>query len=453
MSEDSFGIARLKARMLMPYLSSQIMSLTPVKRPGLGTAAVDQYLRVYYDPQWLESQSVEDAAFVILHECMHPLFKHHIRARGRIGERPEEWQCKLWNLAGDACINEWLENSGLKVPQGAITPATFNLAANGTVEERYDLLLDKATPEDMSGKGEGGDGEEGDAKGSSGKGKGKREPGGDGCDIGSAAEPGDGDPFDGEGPDAQHGRSGSGSDGVQKPWENGAPSKEHPGLEQHDQESIERQVAKDIKEFRPSAGHGDVPACWKRFAREILEPEVDPTKELAAKCKHAVTCTTGFGDHTYQRPHRRTQSVGVILPSHIKPLPRVKVIVDTSGSMGEDDLALALGVVGQVCRALPDPRGVEVIAGDTRAAACSKVFRPEQVTLAGGGGTDMGAILEEVARVKPAPTAIFVLTDGETGWPARDIGIQTVACMTRRSRHYSVPGWIQVVELHKREEE
>jgi hypothetical protein len=38
-------------------------------------------------------------------------------------------------------------------------------------------------------------------------------------------------------------------------------------------------------------------------------------------------------------------------------------VVDTSGSMEESDLALALGVIGNALRSLPDPRGLRILAG------------------------------------------------------------------------------------------
>ena len=60
-----------------------------------------------------------------------------------------------------------------------------------------------------------------------------------------------------------------------------------------------------------------------------------------------------------------------LLPAHVKPIPRVTVIVDTSGSMEQSDLALALGVIGNALRSLPDPRGLRVLAGDT-AVACAR---------------------------------------------------------------------------------
>jgi hypothetical protein len=92
-----------------------------------------------------------------------------------------------------------------------------------------------------------------------------------------------------------------------------------------------------------------------------------------AEVKYAVGCTSGFGDFTYRKPNRRQPQGGALLPAHVNPIPRVTVIVDTSGSMEQSDLALALGVIGNALRSLPDPRGLRVLACLTQSGAASAV--------------------------------------------------------------------------------
>ena len=193
------------------------------------------------------------------------------------------------------------------------------------------------------------------------------------------------------------------------------------------------------------------PAVWPEQAADLLHPKVDPARELLAKVKYAVGCTSGFGDFTYRKPNRRQPHGGALLPAHVKPMPRVTLIVDTSGSMEESDLALALGVIGNALRSLPDPRGLRVLAGDTAVACAKNVFRPEQVELAGGGGTDMAALIVAAAEERPAPKAILVVTDGYTGWPREPVGPRVVACLTQARTAGRVPKWIDTVVLNPEE--
>ena len=116
--------------------------------------------------------------------------------------------------------------------------------------------------------------------------------------------------------------------------------------------------------------------------------------------------------------------------------------------MGQDDLALALGVISNALRSLPDPRGVRVLAGDTHVASAKNVFRPEQVELIGGAGTDVGAMIETAAREHPAPKAILAITDGFTPWPREPVGPRVVACLTQSGAADRVPEWIDTVILN-----
>ena len=143
------------------------------------------------------------------------------------------------------------------------------------------------------------------------------------------------------------------ADGQARPWEDGPPSPEHPGLAEHDQNLVEAAVAKAIEQYQEQRGRGSVPGGLARAAAELLHPKVDPARELLAKVKYAVGCTSGFGDFTYRKPNRRQPQGGALLPAHVKPIPRVTVIVDTSGSMEQSDLALALGVIGNALRRCP----------------------------------------------------------------------------------------------------
>ncbi len=105
-------------------------------------------------------------------------------------------------------------------------------------------------------------------------------------------------------------------------------------------------------------------------------------------------------------------------------------------------------MIGNALRSLPDPRGLRVLAGDTAVACAKNVFRPEQVELGGGGGTDMAAMIVAACEERPSPKEILVVTDGYTGWPPRPVGPRVVACLTQAGTAGSVPKWIDAVVLN-----
>jgi predicted metal-dependent peptidase len=237
-------------------------------------------------------------------------------------------------------------------------------------------------------------------------------------------------------------------DGQPRPWEKGKPTKENPGMEEHEQNIIEAATAKAIENYEEQHGRGSVAGGLSKKAADLLHPKVDPARELLAKVKFAVGSTSGFGAWTYRKPNRRQPAGGAILPSPFKPIPRVTVIIDTSSSMGKKDLSLALGVLANALRSLPDPRGLRVLVGGTRVEAAKSVFRAEQIELLDGGGTDMSTLIVSACNERPAPKAIIVVTDGETWWCKEPVGPRVVVCLTRKSHYCSPPPkWMDTVCL------
>jgi predicted metal-dependent peptidase len=449
MNNQKLAEARILAARKMPYMTHQVMSLIPVERPGLGTMAVDEYCRLYFDPAFLDSRDLKHLAFVVLHEAIHVWSKHCKRCRRLLGEKPPQDRLGIWRQAVDAAVNDVLEQSGLSCPDEGVTPAKLGLPRNKTAEDYFNLLLERAAKEAEQQQAD--RGQEGNQN--------QGQPDQPGDETGDGNQPGQDQVGDGEAQADQDGQAaenaaeigGSGADGQARPWEDGPPSEEHPGMAEHEQNIIEAAVAKAIEQYQEQRGRGSVPGGLARQAAELLHPKVDPARELLAKVKYAVGCTSGFGDFTYRKPNRRQPQGGALLPAHVKPIPRVTVIVDTSGSMEQSDLALALGVIGNALRSLPDPRGLRVLAGDTCVACAKNIFRSEQVELAGGGGTDMAAMIAAAAEERPAPKAILVVTDGFTGWPKEPVGPRVVACLTQARTAERVPKWIDTVVLNPKE--
>ncbi|MCC5950409.1 MAG: hypothetical protein JJT89_18305, partial [Nitriliruptoraceae bacterium] len=150
----TFRAARLLALDRMPYLAAALLEVTPVRSPGLGTFAVDARWRLYLDPVRFVDWTIEEIAGVLLHEVGHLLRDHHDRHT----EHPEVPPL-VWNIAGDAEINDDLITAGVPLPGQPITPTLLGMP-DGWVVERYaaQLLADAAeVPADPGcGSGAGG---------------------------------------------------------------------------------------------------------------------------------------------------------------------------------------------------------------------------------------------------------------------------------------------------------
>lgn len=243
------------------------------------------------------------------------------------------------------------------------------------------------------------------------------------------------------------GRCGSCATGHPEPWEDGPPGEgSSPGISRVEAELIRREVARQIRER--SQTRGDIPGHWARWAEEKIRPRVDWRRELAAAVRHAVADVAGASDYSYRRPSRRQGQVGngkVILPSLRRPVPRVAVVVDTSGSISDEMLSQALAEVAGILKASGQREGVHVLAVDAAVQTCRRVFRPEQVELIGGGGTNMGAGLEAAAKLRPRPQVAIVITDGNTPWPDRPPqGTKVIVALTGDGK---APAWAKTIKV------
>ena len=128
----------------------------------------------------------------------------------------------------------------------------------------------------------------------------------------------------------------------------------------------------------------------------------------------------GRVDYSYRKPSRRSSVVpNVVLPSLRQPLPKVAMVLDTSGSMNDQMLSQSLAEVEGVLRGLGvGRRHLRIVCCDAKAFEAQKVIKARDVELLGGGGTNMGAGLEKAAELRPRPDLIIVLTDGYTPWPS-----------------------------------
>ena len=178
-------------------------------------------------------------------------------------------------------------------------------------------------------------------------------------------------------------------------------------------------------------------------------PRVDWRKELASAVRHALADTAGASDYSYRRPSRRQGQVGngkVVLPSLRRPVPNVAVVVDTSGSVDDTMLSQALAEVSGILKALGQREGVHVLAVDHAVQSCRRVFRPEQVKLTGGGGTDMGAGLAAAEKLHPRPQVAIVITDGWTPWPEQPPkGMKVVVALTGDGK---APEWAKTIKIN-----
>jgi len=195
-----------------------------------------------------------------------------------------------------------------------------------------------------------------------------------------------------------------------------------------------------------------------RWAQTLLHPRVNWREALASRLRRDLASIAGRRDYVFTRPSRRQEAMRlagspVILPAMRQPAPpRVACVVDTSGSISDEELRNFLSEVVGITRASGVSGGVTVMACDTQAYPPQRIRSTADVEfmeLAGGGGTDISAGLAAAGNLRPVPHIVVVFTDGYTPWPEKPPkGVDAViVTLSDPTMHDSTPSWARVIVL------
>jgi len=168
---------------------------------------------------------------------------------------------------------------------------------------------------------------------------------------------------------------------------------------------------------------GRLPAAMDRFFREMLEPQVDWREHLASE----VARQFGSSAYDWHRPNRR------LIAREIDPIYApgksgfgtgvVVIGIDTSGSIGEKEIDMALG---EVAGLLEDckPKQLFLMWCDAkvhRVDECDEVGDLREIRAKGapgGGGTSFIPVFDKIEEMNITPEALVYLTDGQGSFPA-----------------------------------
>jgi predicted metal-dependent peptidase len=391
MSDKELAAARLWAATRFPYLATGVFGMTVITAPGSGAISVDDSWRMHIDPDVTNVWTPSQVGSVMIHHVCHLLRTHGERAQA-VGVGPDD--VTRWIRAADAEINDDLVPAGLDLPRNPLMPSDLG-APDGLLAEQYYVQGKTTASSDLP------------------------------MNCGNGA----------------HGQ----------PSSCGCHGKCPGGLPRWQAELLRRQVAQEV--LRHGKQAGNMPAGLLRWAEELLTPKVDWRRVLAALLRRAVSEVAGAVDYSYRKPSRRSSvssAIGdsaVVLPALRRPVPEVAVVCDTSGSMTDELLAMALTEVDGLLKSLGMARQLRVLACDTAVGAAQRITSSRQVTLTGGGGTDMGAGISAAAALRPRPAVCVVLTDGITPWPDKPPkGMRVIVALLGQAE-IEPPWWAAVVRV------
>lgn len=430
--DDVVAAGRMQVYQKHPYLSAALFALRPHPVPGLGTVAVDEGWRLYYDPEVVlrwhaeaqegimnkvsgNKEGHDGVAAAVFHELGHVLRQHFARRSDRDPE--------AWNMAGDREINDDVVATGWRLPGQPLLPAGLGAEDGLTAEEYYEIA--------QRGGGSVGDN------------------GATCAACGGAA----GNPTDWEKANTSDSAGCSGTGGPEGGTSSGSPLPQPAST--IEQEVALRRTALDTLQHVKTKGRGTVPAGLVAWAETLLTPpRIDWRKRLAGLTRQALASVAGASDFTWRKTGRRSLyaagRVGwPLAPALHQPVPRVAAVLDTSGSMlggdGEETpiMQACSELVGLVKAAGGDCWGVACdadVEAMTRLTTRADIERLNK----GGGGTSMCAGIRAAEKLKP--DVIVVITDGYTDVPTKLPRSRLLWVIVGGNTTFTAPGQIVIID-------
>lgn len=357
------------------YYASAVFAMKPLAAPGIGTWGITKSWTLMIDPENLPGGaagwSVADCASVLEHECNHALRAHADRMDSHAGASLNR---KAANIATDAEINDDFD-PGSFVARIGILPAKLSLPDGQTAEWYYDNL--PPTPASS------------------------QQPQ---CGSGAGGEPLPGEPDDAD-PSTQPVSAGQAA-------------------------VIRRTVANAVADHTATYGRGSVPGSLSEWANATLAPPTVPWRRvLRGSIRKGIEYVRGNVDYTYSRLNRQNWvNGGVILPGMHRPVPRIAVVLDTSGSMSRDMVIDCLTEIKGIAAAT-GTTDVTLIQVDTDVTSVT-TWEPGKIELKGRGGTDLRTGIDHAASLRTPINVLIILSDGGSEWPtAPPKGMHVVAAI------------------------
>ena len=296
---------------------------------------------------------------LILHENLHIGLRHHLHGADMFKEDGEKA-----NKAADYVVNDMITEISKKYPElvqlpkgGLYDPQYHNMS----MREIYKLLKSK--------KGGGGGGGKPDKEGEKGSGSGGGEYEFDKHDFG-------------------------------KP------------MTQEEAKEMDGKIDRAIREGALLAGRLgiDLP----RSISDMLNPVIDWKKELA---EFVTSSCKGKDEYTWRKFNRRLISNDIYLPTvENETIGEVVVAIDTSGSIGQEQLNAFASELVSICEAV-SPDAVRVLWWDTKVHG-EQLFTDNYDQIGsmlkplGGGGTRVSSVAEYINKKKINAECVLVFTDG-----------------------------------------
>jgi len=400
--EDLIKKAKINLQLEQPFFS-YILFYSKFIAKEVPTVGITEKLRVFYNPEWVEEHE-DYIKTILMHEVMHIVLKHHPRFKEFA--KKEAKDKNLANVAMDAVINfqicqlsheghSYRFPSDISIHNGCFDFNNKTLIKIGEEYLQQPIHMEGKTWEDVYSelKKQGHEQEQGLMDG----------------DI--LLDDSDGD-------------------------KDKKPS---------DKDMTPEKVSEIVSEAVNHAKlQGKLPTEIERLVDEVYNTKTPWQKILKQNMQGFIPF-----DFNYRKPSRRSYSLGTYLPmSDKQPQLKLYVGVDTSGSIGEDEMQYFLSEIYSIVKQFMFVE-MKVLFCDAKVHEVQSVKTREDIyklTPKGGGGTSFVPVFDYIQKEHPGRDDILLyLTDGYGQFPKNKPPYNVVWLSISSKREVDYP-FGQVVE-------
>ena len=455
--EQKLVKSMITLRKLRPFYGILYQGLKRVEK-GVPTMAVS-IDTLFINPEFVAELTFPELLFVNMHELLHISLMHNERVKGK--------NLKVYNLACDLIINKMLVEefnldrknvtrvTGLggrtvdvQIPKGLLLVESIDTSVENA-ETLYEKLMKELKKQQQNGGGnsvklpngesvdsndqQGGlgndlqpDMQENEEDNGSGQSEGQ-----DGTDDENSNSDGNGEEQNGiadENGNSDESGIGnnendcnqSGEDKHDKDQNTNKSSKSNKGSKFDPKTKLkDKERVKKIKDkIRGCLTNAKLAGSQAGNIERLIEDSIAPVVDWKKLVKRYLTATAERY-LSLTSPDKRYIHSGLMLPGEAKIEPsmleRVKVCIDTSGSIADTDLGVFYKQLNQLLKLYK--MDAEVIYWDTKVAQTgmfSDIKEFAKIKAAGGGGTDVNCVFEyfDSKECKIKPYVIIIFTDG-----------------------------------------
>jgi len=347
--------ARIGLLLRAPFFGNLATRLELINADAWCDTAATDGRKFYYNTEFINGLKPKEVEFLFGHEVLHNVYDH----MGRNGDHRDR---RLFNCAADYCVNADLLEQRIG---DKITPCLYDPKYKGwSAEEVYDDLYDKAEK----------------------------------IDIGALMDQLLDEHMDGDDGEGEGDGNGDGND--------------RPRLSASDRQAIRDEIREAVLQAAQATGASNLPSGVKRLIKDLTAPVVDWRELLEQQIQSTVK-----DDFSWMRPNRRSWHMDAIMPG-MKPGTQIDVCIaiDTSGSIGEDDIKAFMTEIKGIMEAY-DEYKIQVWSFDT-SVYNHKTYTSDTLTdiltyePQGGGGTDFEVNWVYMKENQIEPKKFIMFTDG-----------------------------------------